>query len=65
MLQRGNLTWTTVDDASRLDGASVVSLAGHEGSVIVLGKMENGQIVTHRDDGQDILLMVYFTQVES
>ncbi|XP_034256973.1 zinc finger protein 773-like [Thrips palmi] len=57
VLQR-NLTWATVDDASRLDGASVVSLAGHEGSVIVLGKMENGQIVTHRDDGQDILLMV-------
>lgn len=58
VLQRGNFTWTTVDEAARLDGASVVSLAGHEGSVIVLGKMENGQIVTHRDDGQDILLMV-------
>jgi hypothetical protein len=60
VIQRGNLTWATVEDASRLDGASVVSLAGHEGSVIVLGKMQDGQILPHRDDCQDILLMVIF-----
>lgn len=58
VIQRGNLTWATVEDATRIDGASVVSLAGHEGSVIVLGKMQDGQILTHRDDCQDILLMV-------
>lgn len=57
-IQRGNITWATVDDTTRLDGASVVSLAGHEGSVIVLGKMQDGQIITRGDDGQDILLMV-------
>lgn len=64
VIQRGNLTWATVDDTTRLDGASVVSLAGHEGSVIVLGKMQDGQIITHRDDGQDILLMVSLVHAE-
>lgn len=63
VIQRGNLTWATVDDTTRLDGASVVSLAGHEGSVIVLGKMQDGQIITHRDDGEDIVLCLPF-QVE-